>query len=64
MSKRYITSSKPRVWGGTSSEHSSIVITPAQYRAPIELPKATASGAKLYAKGGTLATRVITRKIT
>lgn len=64
MSKRYVTSSKPKLWGGTSTEHSSIVVTPTVYRAPVELPKATADGRKLYRKGGTLATRVITRQTT
>lgn len=62
MSKRYITSSKPALWGGTSKEHSSIVVVPRKYRASIDLPKAT-KGQKLYAKSGTLATRVITRPI-
>lgn len=61
MSKSYYSSGRPKVWGGTSTEHSSIVVAPRKYRASIDLPKATANGTKLYRKGGTLATRVIVR---
>ena len=52
MSKSYYSSGRPKVWGGTSTEHSSIVVAPRKYRAAIELPKATADGTKLHRKGG------------
>jgi hypothetical protein len=60
--KSYYSSGKPALWGGTSKEHSSIVVTPPKYRAPIELPK-DVRGVKLYNRGGTLATRVVRRSI-
>lgn len=60
--KTYYASGKPKLWGGTSTEHSSILVVPPKYKAPTELPK-TVKGVKLYNRGGTLATRVITRSI-
>jgi hypothetical protein len=55
---RYIVSSKPAVWAGGSSEVASTIAPPVKFRAP-ENTYTEVRGAKLYKKGGTLATRVI-----
>lgn len=59
MSKRYITSGKPKF------HHGSIIVTPERYRAPLDIPKET-NGQVLVRRRGfsTLATPVVTRSIT
>ena len=57
------TSNKPQVWAGGSDEVASTIAPPVKYRAPENTYDKT-RGAKLYKRGGTMATRVITRSFT
>lgn len=61
-SSRYIVSSKPALWAGGSDEVASTIAPPTRYRAP-ENTYTKTRGAKLYKKGGTLATRVIKSRV-
>ena len=64
-SPRHYVSNKPK---GFSSGHpegvASIIAPPTKYRAPANERPTETKGLKLYKKGGTLATRVITRSFT
>jgi len=64
-SPRHYVSDKPK---GFSSGHpegvASIIAPPTKYRAPANERPKTTRGAKLYKRGGTIATRVITRSFT
>ena len=61
---RHYVSNKPAVYSGGHPEGvASIIAPPVKYRAPEERPVKT-RGAKLYSKGGTLATRVVKRSFT
>lgn len=55
----YRTSGKPALWAG-GSEVASTIAPPTTYRAP-ENTYTETRGAKLYKRGGTMATRVVTR---
>jgi len=58
----YRTSNKPQVWAGGNAENiPSTIVPPTKYRAP-ENTYTETRGAKLYKRGGTMATRVMTRK--
>jgi len=59
--RRYITSNKPALWGGGSSEVASTIAPPTKYRAEDNTYTET-RGAKLYKRGGTMATRVISSR--
>jgi hypothetical protein len=61
--RRYITSSKPALWGGGSIDIPSTITPPMKYRAEDNTYTET-RGAKLYKRGGTLATRVIKQSFT
>ena len=63
--KSYYSSGKPALWGGTSTEHSSIVVTPAKYRAPESPSPKFTKGERLIKKRGfsTIATPVKVRSI-
>jgi hypothetical protein len=55
----YRTSNKPQVWAGGNPENiPSTIAPPMKYRAP-ENTYTETRGAKLYKRGGTMATRVI-----
>ena len=59
----YRTSNKPQVWAGRSDEVASTITPPVKYRAPENTYEST-RGAKLYKRGGTVATRVVKRSFT
>jgi hypothetical protein len=61
--RRYITSSKPALWGGGSSEVASTIAPPVKYRAE-ENTYTEVGGKKLYKRGGTLATGVVKKRFT
>jgi hypothetical protein len=58
----YRTSGKPALWAG-GSEVASTIAPPTTYRAPDNTYDNT-KGLKLYKRGGTMATRVVTRSFT
>ena len=58
----YRTSNKPALWAG-GSDIASTIAPPTTYRAPDNTYTET-KGLKLYKRGGTLATRAITRTFT
>jgi hypothetical protein len=58
----YRTSNKPVVWAG-GSDIASTIAPPINYRAP-ENTYTEVGGKKLYKRGGTLATRAVTRSFT
>lgn len=62
-SSRHYVSSKPAVWGGGSDEIASTISPPTRYRAEENTYDKT-RGAKLYKRGGTMATRVMKRSFT
>lgn len=63
-SGRYYTSNKPQHLARSNAEGvSGIIEPPTRYRAP-ENTYDKVRGAKLYKKGGTLATRVVKRSFT
>ena len=58
----YRTSNKPQVWAGGNAENiPSTICPPTKYRAPENSYDST-KGRKLYKRGGTMATRVISTK--
>ena len=60
----YRTSNKPQVWAGGNAENiPSTIVPPTKYRAPENTYEKT-RGAKLYKRGGTMATRVVKHRIT
>lgn len=56
----YRTSNKPAVWAGGTEGMASTISPPTKYRAG-ENTYTETRGAKLYKRGGTMATRVVTR---